>query len=186
MSPKGIRRMMKTRTNQTMQKYRCSYNAFEWSKHSQKRKLRVFLQYEGREMYYSDSREFCVPVVHISYLEVAIFIFHSKSMSVRVRLTCRTECTYMYCLVYFYAAFSRVLENKNLHHDQKRKLRYTLLCYVVELAVGSEQKSYFCYDSSDPVGPSMIPIKTIVIEQVRHDISSVKQAYVKLACNRVI
>ena len=45
---------------------------------------------------------------------------------------------------------------------------------------------YFCYDSSDPVGPSMIPIKTIVIEQVRRDISSVKQAYVKLACNRVI
>ena len=32
----------------------------------------------------------------------------------------------------------------------------------------------------------MIPIKTIVIEQVRSDISSVKQAYVKLACNRVI
>ena len=32
----------------------------------------------------------------------------------------------------------------------------------------------------------MIPIKTIVIEQVRGDISSVKQAYVKLACNRVI
>ena len=73
-----------------------------------------------------------------------------------------------------------------LHHDQKRKLRYTLLCYVVELAVGSEQKLYFCYDSSDPVGPSMIPIKTIVIKQVRRDISSVKQAYVKLACNRVI
>ena len=59
-----------------------------------------------------------------------------------------------------------------------------MLCYVVELAVGSEQKLYFCYDSSDPVGPSMI--KTIVIEQVRRDISSVKQAYVKLACNRVI
>ena len=37
-----------------------------------------------------------------------------------------------------------------------------------------------------PLGPSMIPIKTIVIEQVRRDISSVKQAYVKLACNRVI
>ena len=36
------------------------------------------------------------------------------------------------------------------------------------------------------MGPSMIPIKTIVIEQVRHDISSVKQAYVKLACKRVI
>ena len=32
----------------------------------------------------------------------------------------------------------------------------------------------------------MIPIKTIVIEQVRRDISSVKQAYVKLVCNRVI
>ena len=75
---------------------------------------------------------------------------------------------------------------KNLHHDQKRKLRYTLLCYVVELAVGSEQKLYFCYDSSDPVGPSMIPIKTLVIEQVRRDIPSVKMAYVKLACNRVI
>ena len=69
---------------------------------------------------------------------------------------------------------------------KKRKLRYTLLCYVVELAVGSEQKLYFCYDSSDPVGPSMIPIKTIVIEQVRLDISSIKQAYVKFACNRVI
>ena len=111
MSPQGIRRMMKTRTNQPMQKYRCSYKAFKWSKHSQKRKLWVFLQYEGREMYYSDSLEFCIPVVHIAYLDVAIFIFsfHSKSMSVRVRLTCRTECTYMYCLVYFYAAFSRVL-----------------------------------------------------------------------------
>ena len=32
----------------------------------------------------------------------------------------------------------------------------------------------------------MIPIKTIVIEEVRRDISSIKQAYVKLACNRVI
>ena len=70
---------------------------------------------------------------------------------------------------------------------KKRKLRYTLLCYVVELAVGSGQKLYFCYDSSDPVGPSMIPIKkTIVIEQVRRDISSVKHAYVKLTRNRVI
>ena len=58
-----------------------------------------------------------------------------------------------------------------------------MLCYVVELAVGREQKLYFRYDSS---GPSMIPIKTIVIEQVRRDISSVKQAYVKLAFNRVI
>ena len=61
-----------------------------------------------------------------------------------------------------------------------------MLCYVVELAVRSEQKLYFYYDFSDLVGPSMIPIKTIVIEQVRRDISSVKQAYVKLACNRVI
>ena len=39
---------------------------------------------------------------------------------------------------------------------------------------------------SRTLGPSMIPIKTIVIEQVQRDISSVKQAYVKLACNRVI
>ena len=36
------------------------------------------------------------------------------------------------------------------------------------------------------LGPSMIQIKTIVIEQVQRDISSIKQAYVKLACNRVI
>ena len=36
------------------------------------------------------------------------------------------------------------------------------------------------------LGPTLIPIKTIVIEQVRRDISSVKQAYVKLACNWVI
>ena len=69
---------------------------------------------------------------------------------------------------------------------KKRKLRYALLCYVVELAVGSEQKLYFCDDSSDPQGPSMIPIKTIVIDQVRRDTSSVKQAYGKLACKRVI
>ena len=32
----------------------------------------------------------------------------------------------------------------------------------------------------------MIPIKTIIIEQVRRDISSIKQAYVKLVCNPVI
>ena len=61
-----------------------------------------------------------------------------------------------------------------------------MLCYVVELAAGSEQKLYCCHDSSDPVVPGMIPIKTIVTEQVRRDISSVKQAHVKLACNRVI
>ena len=35
------------------------------------------------------------------------------------------------------------------------------------------------------IDPSMIPIKTIVTEQVRRDIYSVKQAYVKLACNRM-
>ena len=45
----------------------------------------------------------CTTLLHessaFSYLEVAIFIFnfHSKSMSVRVRLTCRTECTYGKC-----------------------------------------------------------------------------------------
>ena len=32
----------------------------------------------------------------------------------------------------------------------------------------------------------MIPIKTLIIEQVRRDIPSVKMAYVKLAYNRVI
>ena len=71
-------------------------------------------------------------------------------MSVRVRLTCRTECSYI-VLSTSMMHFRGFLENKNLHHDQKRKLRYTLLCYVVELAVGSEQKLYFCYDSSDQV-----------------------------------
>ena len=59
------------------------------------------------------------------------------------------------------------------------------MIYIALLRGSSEQKLYFCYDSSDPASPSMISIK-IVIEQVRRDISSVKQAYVKLACNRVI
>ena len=106
-------------------------------------------------------------------------------MSVCVRLTCRTECTYMYCLVYFYAAFLRALRKQESTSWPKTKA----VIYIALLhcrAVGSEQKLYFCHDSSDPVGPSMIPIKTIVIEQVRRDISSVKHAYVKLACNRVI
>ena len=43
----------------------CPYKAFKWSKHSQKRTLWVFLQYRGREMYYSHEWEFCFPVVHI-------------------------------------------------------------------------------------------------------------------------
>ena len=67
-------------------------------------------------MYYSDSREFCIPVVHISYLEVANFIFNFIPNQC---LTCRAECTY--CLIYFCAAFSRVLRNL----DHKRKLRYS-------------------------------------------------------------
>ena len=33
---------------------------------------------------------------------------------------------------------------------------------------------------------TQFPIKTIILEQVRRDIFSVKQAFVKLACNRVI
>ena len=84
---------MKTGTNQLMQKYRCSYKAIKWSKHLQKRKLRVFLQYGGREMYCSDSWEFCVLIFRSRH-------FHSKSKSACVRLTCRPECTY--CLIYFY------------------------------------------------------------------------------------
>ena len=60
MSPQEYMRVeyyvtMNTRTNQPMQKYRCLYKAFKWSKHSQKGKLWVFLQYEGGEMYYSNS-----------------------------------------------------------------------------------------------------------------------------------
>ena len=65
-----------------------------------KSKLWVFLQNMGREMHYSHEREFCVPVVHISHLEV-IFSFHSERalhikkksnqyMSAYVRLTCQT------------------------------------------------------------------------------------------------
>ena len=47
MSPQEYMRVeydvtMNTRTNQPMLKYRCSYKAFKWSKHSQKRKLWVF------------------------------------------------------------------------------------------------------------------------------------------------
>ena len=58
---------MKTQT-----KYRC----FKWSKHSQKHKLWVCLQYGDREMYYSYRNVLLsfVPVVHISHLEV--FYFH--------------------------------------------------------------------------------------------------------------
>ena len=114
MSPQEYMRVeydvtMKTRTNQPMLKYRCSYKAF-----LQKRKLWVFFTiWRQRSVpLWFIIGEFCVPVVHISYLEVAIFIFsfHSKSMSVYMRMsTYRTECTY--CLVYFYAAFSRVLRN---------------------------------------------------------------------------
>ena len=52
---------------------------------------------------------------------------------------------------------------------------------VIWVSIGYKQ-----LDPLGKVGPSMIPIKTIVIEQVRRDISSVKHAYVKLACNRVI
>ena len=100
---------MKTGTNQPLQKYRCLYKAFKWSKHSQKRKLWVFLQYKAEK---------CTTLMRVlrsscSYFMLRsrhfTFSFHSKSMSVCVRLTCRTECTY--CLVYFCAAFSRVLRN---------------------------------------------------------------------------
>ena len=60
---------MKTRTNQPLQKYRCLYKAFKWSKHSQKR---CGSFYNIRQRNVLLSWEFCVPVVHISCLEVAI------------------------------------------------------------------------------------------------------------------
>ena len=66
MSPQGIRRMMKTRTNQPMQKYRCSYKDFKWSKHSQKRKLWVF---------YNMKAEKCTTLIHESSA-FQLFIFH--------------------------------------------------------------------------------------------------------------
>ena len=50
---------MKTRTNQPMQKYRCSYGVSI----SENVSCESFYNYEGREMYYSNSYEFCVPVV---------------------------------------------------------------------------------------------------------------------------
>ena len=50
----GILRRHDEDANQHIQKTcMCPYKAFKWSKHSQKRKLWVFLQYRGREMYYS-------------------------------------------------------------------------------------------------------------------------------------
>ena len=63
-------------SNQPMQKYRCSYKAFKWSKHSQKRKLWVCLQYGDREISYSYRNVLLsfVPVVLISHLE-ALFSF---------------------------------------------------------------------------------------------------------------
>ena len=65
MLPQGIRRMMKNRTNQPMQKYRCSYKAFEWSKHSQKR------------LWVSNNMkaEKCTTLIHESSA-FQLFIFH--------------------------------------------------------------------------------------------------------------
>ena len=74
-------------SNQPMQKYRCSYKAFKWSKHSQKRKLWVFLQYGGREMYYSYS--FQLFIFHIN-LEVVIFIFSFHARQEKIQST--NEC----------------------------------------------------------------------------------------------
>ena len=57
--------------NQPMQNYRCLYKAFKRSKHSQKRKLLVILQYGGREAYYSYSFQ--------------LFIFHIISVFMHVK-----------------------------------------------------------------------------------------------------
>ena len=117
----------------------------KWSKHSQQRKLWVFLQYMGREMHYSHEREFYVPVVYTSHLEVIfIFCFHSECA---LRIKKKIKPIYerigtsnlpdlmnaqiiKYCLVYFCVAFSRFLRNMTQNEScDIRKL------YVVELAV---------------------------------------------------
>ena len=114
----GIRRRDEA-SNQHMQKYRC----FKWSKHSQKRKLWICLQYRDREMYYSFRNVLLpfVPVVHISHLEVlfsfSVFIrnAHCTSINECMRTSKLSDWKYAqiikYCLVYFCVAFSRVLRN---------------------------------------------------------------------------
>ena len=72
MSPQEYMRVeydvtMKTRTNQPMLNYRCSYKAFKRSKHSQKRKLRVF--------FYNMKEEKCTTLIHESSA-FQLFIFH--------------------------------------------------------------------------------------------------------------
>ena len=81
--------MMKTRTNQPMQKYRCSkpLNGVSIRKNV------------SCGSFYNMEAEKCSTLIHESsafqlfIFQVAIFSvsFHSESMSVRVRLTCRTE-----------------------------------------------------------------------------------------------
>ena len=120
----------------------------KWSKHSQQRKLWVFLQYIGRELHYSHEREFCVPVVHISHLEVIfLFCFHSeRALHIKKKSNQYNLPDLMYaqiikyCLVYFCVAFSRflIIMTQNESCDIRQ-------LYVVELAV------------------VMIPSKTIVI-----------------------
>ena len=127
----------------------------KWSKHSQQRKLWVFLQYIARELHYSHEREFCVPVVHISHLEVIfLFCFHSeRALDIKKKIKPIYECIctsnlpdlmyaqiIKYCLVYFCVAFSRFL--RIMTQNESCDIRQL---YVVELAV------------------VMIPSKTVVI-----------------------
>ena len=133
--------------NQPIQKYRCSYKAFKWSKHSQKRKLFGLLtvQRQGN--------------VLLSFLE-AIFIssLHSeRALHIKKKIKPIDECIrssnlsdfmyahiMKYCLIYFCVAFSRVL--RIMTQNESCDVRQL---YVVELAVGSEQKLYyFCYELS--------------------------------------
>ena len=116
MSPQEYMRVeydvtMKTRTNQPMLKYRCSYKAFKRRKHSQKRKLWVFFTIWRQ-------RSVLLWFMRVLRSSCSYFIFRIRHFHFQFSFqinecmrtsTYRTECTY--CLVYFYAAFSRVLRN---------------------------------------------------------------------------
>ena len=103
----------------------------KWSKHSQQRKLWVFLQYIGRELHYSHEREFCVPVVHISHLEVIfLFCFHSeRALHIKKKIKPIYECIRTSNLRTDHKILSCLLLNcifeVSKNHDPKRKLRYT-------------------------------------------------------------
>ena len=108
----------------------------KWSKHSQQRKLWVFLQYTGRELHYSHEREFCVPVAHISHLEVIfLFCFHSeRALHIKKKIKPIYECIrtsnlpdlmYAQIIKYLSCLLLCCIFEVSKNHDPKRKLRYT-------------------------------------------------------------